>query len=957
MICMSKSTDMEEKVTETLKIIDDDGDSFAKRAEMYYRKRPELIAFVEESYKSYRALAERYDHLSRELQSANRKIATAFPEELQFDVDDEDEDEELLRKSGQSPENQPKDLQDGQKARIPKAPGGPGKDFRSPSTLMSRKGRPRQTPSYAKAPVAVPASGLSKTEALEELDKLQKEILSLQTEKEFVKSAFERGKERYWEIEHQITEMQQKVCSLQDEFSIGIVIEDNEARTLMVTTALKSCQEALVKLQERHRQSEEEVKVEDEKIQEAYEKFQTLSGVSVPRQKDAPGGQTEEKSLTDRDSREMKSPSPKVDAEPREKDELELAREKMREEIDAKVSVPEIAEKIDDLVDKVVNLEMEVSSQAALVRRLRLETAVLQAHILSLEKEKENTPVDSTEKMKGKFKEFEEELTRVKNLKQHVVSQCQNLLSQFNEATSNINNLSEKLENLNLDDEVEMTGLFQEARAESDGKQDEEEIGEHQNTQARDGDPKEEEEIKDGRVPTYHNAIKTRQDEFFILSGPSSDFDALSEKPQESVQHDKEEGHDLFDTITEMENEFGEGGTDEQPNWRKLFLNGLEDREKILLEEYTTVLRSYKDVKSKLGEMEKKNRDGLFELAMEIRELRNANAQKEEELEALRQKLGSTPPGATTQDENSNATTSNNDSTAQLPSSSTTTTKSGKQPLYKLLLLHNDRFTRNMKYKEGNVNLYKIGKGAAVPTMEEKLRVEIDELMEENLEFWLRFSTSIHRVQKFQTTFHDLQAELAKLKDAKKQQSKNESSAPPSSEVRPIYKHLREIQTEIKLWFEHNMLLNEELQNRSLALSNIQDEISRVLEVGPGIGGEDDLITEYQAAKFQGEVLNMRQENKKVEDELRIGLDRVKKLQAEIERTLKELDKDLGISASKKQQQPHHSRSNSSGRSRIPLRSFLFGVKLKKQKPSLFSCVNPALQKQYSDMRRAPLPT
>lgn len=44
-----------------LKLIEEDGDSFAKKAEMYYQKRPELISHVEEFYRMYRSLAERYD--------------------------------------------------------------------------------------------------------------------------------------------------------------------------------------------------------------------------------------------------------------------------------------------------------------------------------------------------------------------------------------------------------------------------------------------------------------------------------------------------------------------------------------------------------------------------------------------------------------------------------------------------------------------------------------------------------------------------------------------------------------------------------------------------------------------------------------------------------------------------------------------------------------------------------
>lgn len=59
--------EMERNVKQMLKLIETDADSFAKKAEMYYQKRPELIALVEEFYRVYRALAERYDHVTGEL--------------------------------------------------------------------------------------------------------------------------------------------------------------------------------------------------------------------------------------------------------------------------------------------------------------------------------------------------------------------------------------------------------------------------------------------------------------------------------------------------------------------------------------------------------------------------------------------------------------------------------------------------------------------------------------------------------------------------------------------------------------------------------------------------------------------------------------------------------------------------------------------------------------------------
>lgn len=58
---------MDQNVKRMLKLIEDDGDSFVKKAEMYYQKRPELISHVEEFYRMYRSLAERYDHVTGEL--------------------------------------------------------------------------------------------------------------------------------------------------------------------------------------------------------------------------------------------------------------------------------------------------------------------------------------------------------------------------------------------------------------------------------------------------------------------------------------------------------------------------------------------------------------------------------------------------------------------------------------------------------------------------------------------------------------------------------------------------------------------------------------------------------------------------------------------------------------------------------------------------------------------------
>ncbi|XP_062014936.1 protein NETWORKED 4A-like isoform X1 [Rosa rugosa] len=59
--------EMDRCIKRMLKLVEEDGDSFAKKAEMYYQKRPELISHVEDFYRLYRSLAERYDHVTGEL--------------------------------------------------------------------------------------------------------------------------------------------------------------------------------------------------------------------------------------------------------------------------------------------------------------------------------------------------------------------------------------------------------------------------------------------------------------------------------------------------------------------------------------------------------------------------------------------------------------------------------------------------------------------------------------------------------------------------------------------------------------------------------------------------------------------------------------------------------------------------------------------------------------------------
>ncbi|XP_043718067.1 protein NETWORKED 1D-like [Telopea speciosissima] len=82
-------TDMDAKVKAMIKLIEEDADSFKGRVEMYYRKRPELMKMIEEFYRAYRALAERYDHATGALRQAHRTMAEAFPDQVPFVLADD----------------------------------------------------------------------------------------------------------------------------------------------------------------------------------------------------------------------------------------------------------------------------------------------------------------------------------------------------------------------------------------------------------------------------------------------------------------------------------------------------------------------------------------------------------------------------------------------------------------------------------------------------------------------------------------------------------------------------------------------------------------------------------------------------------------------------------------------------------------------------------------------------
>ncbi|KAJ9564705.1 hypothetical protein OSB04_000671 [Centaurea solstitialis] len=845
---------MEEKVANALNLVQKDGDSFAKRAEMYYKHRPELIAFIEESVRAYRALAERYDKLSTDLQKANTTIASVFPDQLPYDTDYDDDDH-----------NGPK---------IPKNIGpDPPKAPKVPEAKILKKTQAKKVTKDDH--LDPPKSGLTKNEAIEEIDKLQKDILSMQTMKEFTKSSYENGLAKFWEIEKTVVEMQQRVCSLQDEFKVAKSIEDDDARVIMAEAALKSCDETLVKLQETQKSSTEAARFEHERIQEMKQKLESLKHTN--------NAEKEEDLKLEKELQKSIESEPEIEENPSKNP----------------LTVTEMAETVDKLVNKVISLETLVSSQTVLIDRLRIESDDLQIQIRNLEDDKAKL-IDGTNNLGETLQEMEKKLNGVQDLDQNIENQNNSIKIQFTKARCSLDHLSENLHNMKPDDDElakpEIMTLEGEDQMVIKIKNDDLK----QESQARmEGEDRMVTKIKDDNLKPELQAGIEGEDRMVtkiiddVLNPESQariegeDHEMVTKIEDDVIEPESQvrlEGEDPMvrkiedNQIKPNESSISHTEATDETNLQELLLGGLDDKEKVLLQEYTSILRKYKAAKKELAEEEQKNQETILETNLQLKTLQTLLAKRETEIQQMKQNLKPVQE----------------DGVEELP------------------IFAN--------------------KSEPVSEIEEKLRTDIDAILDENLDFWLRFSTAFHQVQKFKKQVEDLQQEITK---AKTKPNPNKSTNPTKdnlrSDINPIYKHLKEIRDELTVFLENIASLKNELQRRRSSLSNIQEEITTALK--EGVEEEEIKFSTHQAAKFQGEVLNMQQENCKVNEELEAGLDRVTAMKVEIEETLRRLEDEFGLldhNNGERQHRPH-----------VPLRSFIFGVRSKKQKPSILSCINP----------------
>ncbi|VAH13200.1 unnamed protein product [Triticum turgidum subsp. durum] len=1476
----SNLQDMEDRVKCILLLLGEEADSFAKRAEMYYKRRPEVISSVEEAYRAYRALAERYDHMSGELHKANHTVATAFPDQVQYSMLEEDDDSLPKAFTTVDPRKIHKSTVEGLMNK--KKGGKPG---------LKDGGKSRAAPA-------------NKENAQKEISRMQKEILVLQTEKEFIKSSYESGIAKYWDLEKQINDMHEEVCYFQEEFNESVVIEDDEARALMTATALKSCEDAIARLREQQRLSFSQAMVELERASVSREKLKNIMKEHGKFISDSGNSHYEnvrnDASVKMDDLYSMKQ----------EKIGMEAIVDKIKEyfQKDTDISVAEIAERIDDMVNKVVDLELMVSSQTAKIDRLCLENTELEMSLQELEGEKAIATSGSNE-LNDKLEKAEDELMRVQYLESSFHAEESIVHSNFTETASSFCCITDLLQSPPVEhqggsvpmltheaapiadtessDECEKTepeedpqmdkatikpdidelpdcssklelatvsdnchhdikeerqycaddledlwdcglerkssfavasvnketaenvitdmlhspltehqaGCVPTLADEATPSADTEPSGEYEKIKPEedplmnkatrkpdiDGPPdcssklelatvndnshqsncyndikaerhdctdnledlwdcgfernasfavasvnKETAENPDndttdmlqspltehqaGYVPTMTDEatppadtepsgecekIKPEEDnqmdnntqklhidgfldwcgksEIAIISADSEDFGkssfaaasvdngtaanadnstsgehnntevkynhgAIGSNMQPYVVHSHEQGsvdrlhqnspevswdHDLKqvdgkqDSLTVVHSTFGghseqymnieerlqyshftetfapgngkavgvgdqennmanmqqllmsglqdkemvllteckkkeseqdpqmdkatrkpeiygfpdcpsnlelgnnsdnrqpsnsyheimaekhdsagdsedlwycglerkssfaaatvnkekaenadndafgehknkgvkyvhdivsDNGSSMQPyvfhsheqglverlyhvssevpadhhvkseddkqdsstschsiskghseqemkkaeesedapttensipgsekavvvrdqeenmaNLQKLLMSGLQDKEKVLLTEYTSILRNYKNAKRRLTEVEIKNQECLDEMKAMMSELRSANELKDKEIRSLRELLNS----STDKDAQHNGHHQMNTYTSlsiksgsfrghrripsflpghqrrQSASSSSRIIMNNSSPKNKDDASHDAVFEPE-RIGMGDIKLTNILEMQNASPLEDKFRRDIDGLLEENLEFWMKFSTSFEKILELQTKHDQLQSEIGKQTNEDKLKENSGGTSDPLAKAEPetIEKRLRELKIEMQVWLEQNAMFKGELQCRFASLCGIQEEIQAAMEMDAETV-EGIQFTSYHAAKFQGEILSMKQENDKVEDELQAGLDYIRGLQEEIEKILAKILKSTSLSGSKGSS-PWR---NAPSKSRVPLRSFLFPAK--KKKPSLLACMNPALQKQYSDM-------
>lgn len=344
-------------------------------------------------------------------------------------------------------------------------------------------------------------------------------------------------------------------------------------------------------------QSSEEAKEVCQRVKEAHEKYETVTDF-ISKHKSQQDQGTEPKSIEEEGMSSLEEEIHEHDVGVLR----DMIKEKLEEDSSSSLTLTGMAEKIDDLISKVVALETVVSSQTGLVKRLRSEADELQKNILSLEENKEML-IEDSEETKKKLKEVEEQLRRVKILNQNVQKQGNSLQTQFTEGSCDLEHLSEKMSNMKPDEEGENLLLYKDRST-------------------PDGELREESEKPDYNAATMKDD-ETTKEENEDSSGNLGDVRNEDKKSnlKENIGFDSEEIPELMlqnmDDLSEARSNIDSGEEEDQTNRSQMVASELEDRVKIMLK-YSSVLKNYEDVKDELNDVVRKTRDSIFELSLQV---------------------------------------------------------------------------------------------------------------------------------------------------------------------------------------------------------------------------------------------------------------------------------------------------------------------------------------------------
>lgn len=188
-----------------IKVLEEDADSFARRAEMYYRRRPELMQLVEEFYRAYRALAERYNHATVVIHKAHLTISEALPNQVSFIFGDDSHAGALTNDGDpQTPDMRPP---------LRASPGDP--DDALSHVPFGSNGKARKGLNFDDGDGNVSESErASKAEA--EVLALKDFISKMEAEKEATLAQFEKSLERLSNLESEISHAQEDSARLND---------------------------------------------------------------------------------------------------------------------------------------------------------------------------------------------------------------------------------------------------------------------------------------------------------------------------------------------------------------------------------------------------------------------------------------------------------------------------------------------------------------------------------------------------------------------------------------------------------------------------------------------------------------------------------------------------------------------------------------------------------------------